>query len=75
MLNKLLQKLFITNTLELITITIKNNINNITNLTTNIHRNTIECSLTKLLYNSYSQNEFGDTILNSNLRHLKENNK
>jgi len=49
----------------------KNYINN----STNIRPNAIECNLIKLSYNPYSQNKFEDTILNSNLRHLKENNK
>ncbi len=53
----------------------KNYINNITNITTNIHPNTIKLNLAKLLYNPYTQNEFEYTILNSNLGRLKENNK
>jgi hypothetical protein len=42
-------------------------INTIPNLNTNILHNSVKFNLTNIISNSYSENEFNNLILNSNL--------
>ena len=45
----------------------RNYINNILDSTTNMLHNSAESNLTSILSNSYSENEFNNLVINSNL--------